>query len=165
MKTIVVYKSGTGFTAKYAGWIAEELGCEAKEYKKVSADELKACDRVIYGGYIMAGMVVGYNKIKVLNLKNPVIFGVGMMAKNEEMVAKLAEQNQLLPEHFFYFEGGYNPSKLGFFKKAMMNMIKKSIEKKAEKTEEDLHMLRTFVGADNTDRASIAPLVSYVKEL
>lgn len=40
MKKIVVYQSGTGFTAKYADWIAEELGCEAKEYKYVKADEL-----------------------------------------------------------------------------------------------------------------------------
>ena len=36
MKRIVIYQSGTGFTAKYAGWIAENLGCEAKEYKSVN---------------------------------------------------------------------------------------------------------------------------------
>ena len=29
MKKVVIYQSGTGFTAKYAGWIAERLGCEA----------------------------------------------------------------------------------------------------------------------------------------
>ena len=36
MKRIVIYQSGTGFTAKYAGWIAKDLGCEAKEYKSVN---------------------------------------------------------------------------------------------------------------------------------
>ena len=31
-----------------------------------------------------------------------------------------------------YFEGGYAPERLGFFKRLLMNMIKKSIEKKEE---------------------------------
>ena len=70
MKKIVIYKSETGFTAKYAGWIADRLGCEAKEYKSVKPGELKDYDLVVYGGWIMAGMVVGYDKIKTLNLKN-----------------------------------------------------------------------------------------------
>ena len=33
MKKIVVYESGTGFTERYAKWIAEELACDAKERK------------------------------------------------------------------------------------------------------------------------------------
>ena len=78
MKKVVIYQSGTGFTAKYAGWIAEDLGCEAKELKNVNVNELTGYDMVIYGGWIMANNVVGYDKIKTLNLKNPVIFGVGM---------------------------------------------------------------------------------------
>ena len=41
MKRIVVYQSGTGFTAKYADWIAKDLGCEAKEYKHVNIPYIK----------------------------------------------------------------------------------------------------------------------------
>lgn len=162
MKKIVVYQSGTGFTAKYAGWIAEELGCEAKEYKKVSKGELEEYDMVIYGGWLMANMVVGYNKIKEQSLKNVVVFGVGMSVPGEQLTATIAEQNKIPAEKLFYFEGGYNPKKVGFFKKLMMNMIKKSIEQKAEKTEADLHMLETFQGADNTNRQAIRPLVELV---
>ena len=40
MKKVVIYQSGTGFTAKYAGWIAERLGCEAKAYKSIKPKEL-----------------------------------------------------------------------------------------------------------------------------
>ena len=122
MEKIVIYQSGTGFTAKYAGWIAEELGCEAKEYKKVKTDELAAYDMVIYGGWIMANMVYGYDKIKALNLKNVIVFGVGMSVPSEKVAATIAEQNQISDERFFYFEGGYNPKKVGFLKKMMMNM-------------------------------------------
>lgn len=162
MRRIVVYQSGTGFTAKYAGWIAEELGCEAKEYKSVKPNELNDFDMVIYGGWIMANTVVGYDKIKVLNLKNVVVFGVGMSIPGDETAEKIAAQNQIPGERFFYFEGGYQPQKLGFVKKMMLNMIKKSIEKKEAKTEDEIHMLKTMEGADHTDRAAIKELVEYV---
>lgn len=165
MKRIVVYKSSTGFTAKYANWVAEELGCEAFELKKLHNGMLKAYDEVIYGGWIMANMVCGYNKIKELNLKKVIVFGVGMTVPSEEVVDKLAEQNKICKENFFYFEGGYNPRKVGCIKKMMMNMIKKSIEKKEEKTAEDLHMLETFKGADNTNREAIKPLIDRILEV
>ena len=69
MKSIVVYKSGTGFTEKYAGWIADELKCEAvelKDFKKFSPSDF---DLVVFGGWIMGGCLMGFDKIKVLNLK------------------------------------------------------------------------------------------------
>lgn len=165
MKRIVVFKSSTGFTAKYANWIAEELGCEAIELNKIKKSDLVKYDEVIYGGWLMANMVCGYNKIKELNLKKVTVFGVGMTVPSEEVTKKLVEQNKLESEKFFYFEGGYNPKKVGFLKKMMMNMIKKSIEKKEEKTAEDLHMLETFKGADNTNKEAIKPLINCILEV
>ena len=164
MERIVVYKSSTGFTAKYAKWIAEVLGCEAVELKKIKKGELQHYDEVIYGGWIMANMVNGYNKISQLNLKKVIVFGVGMSVPSEEVIGKIVEQNKLTKESFFYFEGGYNPKKVGFLKKMMMNMIRKSIEKKEEKTADDMHMLETFKGADNTKKEFIKPLINYVLE-
>lgn len=161
MKKVVVYQSGTGFTAKYAGWIAERLGCEAKEYKSVNANELTGFDMVIYGGWIMGGMVAGYDKIKALNLKNVVVFGVGMTVPSDEVAEKIAEQNQIPRDRFFYYEGGYAPQKLGFMKKMMVNMIMKSLEKKENKTADELHTLETFKGADNTSKEAIEELVAF----
>ena len=163
MKTIVLYKSATGFTAKYAGWIAEELGCEARPYKGIKASELAGYDVVIYGGWIMAGMVNGYDKIRNMNLNKVIVFGVGMSVPSDEVVAKMVEQTRGPAEDFFYFEGGYRPDKGGILKRMMMNMIKGKIQKKPVKTEEDLHMLETFKGGDNTDRAAIEPLIKRAK--
>ena len=162
MKRIVVYKSNTGFTAKYANWIAKELGCEAVEFKKVKTASLTQYDEVIYGGWIMANMISGYGKIRDLNLKKVIVFAVGMSVPSEEVVEKIVEQNKLQREGFFYFEGGYNPEKVGFFKKKMMNMIKKSVEKKEEKTAEDIHMLDTFKGLKKTKKEYIKPLIDYL---
>lgn len=163
MKKIVVYQSGTGFTAKYAGWIAEDLGCEVKEYKSVNASELSSYDMVIYGGWIMGGMVVGFDKIKALNLNNVVVFGVGMTVPSDEIREKIAIQNQIQRDRFFYYEGGYAPGKLGLVKKMMMNMIRKSLEKKENKSADELHTLETFKGADRTNRESIKELVVTVQ--
>ena len=162
MNRIVVYTSATGFTAKYANWIAEELGCEAVNLKKVKKNELANYDMVIYGGWIMANMVNGYNKIAALNLPNVVVFGVGMSVPCEAVFNQIAEQNNIPKDKFFYFEGGYEPKKVKFLKKMMMNMIKKSIEKKEPKTEEDIHMLETFEGKDNTSKEAIRPLIDSV---
>ena len=163
MSKIVVYQSSTGFTRKYANWIAEELGCEAKEYKSVKPSELAEYDMVIYGGWLMANMVYGYNKIKALNLKNVVVFADGMSVPSQEFTDKLAEQNQISRDRLFYFEGGYNPKGISFVKRIMMNMIKKSLQKKADKTPDDIHMLETFEGADNTHREAIRELIEFCK--
>ena len=163
MERIVVYQSGTGFTAKYADWIAKELCCEVTDFKKIKKNELIKYDQVIYGGWIMGNMVYGYNKISALNLKNVVVFGVGMSVPCDELFTKIAEQNKIEKDRLFYFEGGYNPQKVGLIKKMMMNMIKKSVEKKPEKTPEDVHLLETFKGADNTKKEYIQPLIEFVK--
>ena len=52
MKILVTYKSKTGFTKKYAEWIAEELGCEAKDIKTITPKNVAEYDLVIHGGWI-----------------------------------------------------------------------------------------------------------------
>ena len=64
MKNLVVFKSSTGFTKRYAEWIAEELKCESKSIKEVSKQELDNVDLVIYGGWIMGNMITGLDKIR-----------------------------------------------------------------------------------------------------
>ena len=45
-----------------------------------------------------------------------------------------------------------------------MNMIKKSVEKKQEKTKEDIRMLETFQGKDRTSKEAIKQLIQLVNE-
>lgn len=161
MKRIVVYTSKTGFTAKYAGWIAERLGCEAKALKDVDISSLEAYDQVIYGGWIMASTVTGYDKIKPLGLKNLIVFGVGMTMNSDSAARTVAEHNDVSADRFFYFEGGYNPKKAGLFGRMIIKMIVGSIRKKEKKTPEDIHMIETASGADRTNKAAIEPLIKF----
>ena len=146
MKAIVTYNSKTGFTQKYAEWIAEALNCKA-----LSAAELKNVseyDLVIHGGWIMGGMISGFENIKKLNPHKLVAFGVGF-TKDDNYVATVKETNHTGDIPTCYFQGGMNPSKMGFFGKFI---VKK--KKKNKPTYEDL-----------TNREAIQALVDYVKGL
>lgn len=61
MRRVVIYKSTYGSTAQYAGWIANELGCEAYDVKSVNADMLNDYDTIIYGGGLYAEVIAGFS--------------------------------------------------------------------------------------------------------
>lgn len=165
MKIMVVYESKTGFTAKYATWIAQELSCEAKELKRVSGNEIAECDMVIFGGWIMGGNISGLNKIYNMNPKKLIVFGVGSMPACEAQKNQIMQQNALEQTPFFYFQGGLCFERLGFFSKMMLKMVHNSLKKKQNKTEQEEEMVKLFAGSfDHSDIGSIEPLVAFVKE-
>lgn len=165
MKRLVVYQSSTGFTAKYAAWIAGELSCEAKELKHMKAQEIAAYDSIIFGGWIMGGMIMGLDKIQKMDPKQLVVFAVGASSDSEELRNNLKTQNHLEQTPLFYMEGGIAFEKMSFFPKMMLKTMGKSVAKKEVKTEEDEEMLRKFsASSDNSDIANIQPLVAFVKE-
>ena len=125
MKRIVIYESGTGFTAQYAAWIAEELQCESVALKNAKSVNVADYDQVIFGGWMCAGKVMGYDKFVKLHAKNVVLFAVGMAPSVPEVANKIIADNGFDAERFFYFEGGYRPEKVNFIMRTMMKMLKK----------------------------------------
>ena len=63
-RVIVIYKSNTGFTAKYAKWIAEELNCNAVSLEQISLSEVAQYKAIVFGGGIHAGTVNGIKFVK-----------------------------------------------------------------------------------------------------
>ena len=56
MKTIIIYSSQTGFTERYAKWLADELSAETitlAEAKKKTDDYFNDADAIVYGGWAM----------------------------------------------------------------------------------------------------------------
>lgn len=146
MKTVVTYNSKTGFTKRYAEWIAEELGCNAVRDKDIS--NITDYDLVIHGGWLMGGMINGLDKIRKLNPKKIVAFGVGF-TKEEGYAEKVKEVNHVDDIPTFYFVGGMNPKKLNFFLKAIVRMATK----------------KPLEADDCTSREATIPLVELVKNL
>ena len=123
MKVLVTYQSKTGFTKKYAEWISEELKCDLKELKSVK--DVNDYDLVIHGGWIMGGIIKGVKKIKKLNPKKLIVFGVGLTPKKNLNTDKMIKDNNLEDTPFFYFEGGTNPKKMGFFGRTIVKLVTK----------------------------------------
>lgn len=123
MKTIVIYSSETGFTQRYAQWIAETLGCEAVSWKEIAQEKIKEYDRVIYGGSLVAAHIAHWNKMSSFKPEQTIVFAVGMTPDSEEYKQEIKKANALSDVPFYYFRGGVNYEKLGFFKRNLLKKI------------------------------------------
>lgn len=148
MKMLVVYQSKTGFTKKYAQWIAQELSCGLKTAKEVTEQDISSQDLIIYGGWIMGNMISHLEKIRKMPHKKIVTFGVGS-SKKGECEAAIIETNKLADIPFFYMEGGLNPKEMGFFSRFIVKMVTK----------------KPVTFTDNTDKKYAMELVNFVKAL
>lgn len=166
MKKLVVYQSSTGFTKQYAQWIAEDLQCEAKDVKNVNQSEIAKVDVVIFGGWIMGGMISGLDKVRNMKPNKLVAFAVGSGPEELTDLENIKQVNHLDNEPIFYMTGGFRFKQLNFMKKLILKMIKKSVVKKENKTPQDQFMAEALgTSFDHSDRAFINPLVDYVKTL
>lgn len=171
MKKIVVYKSSTGFTKRYAEWIAQELECEAVGLKKVSVEKLKEYELVIFGGGFVGGNINGLAKMKKMYTGQMIVFGTGATPQEATEVINTAVGNNFTAEEkekmpFFYMHSGLNYEKMNFIEKSMMNMLKRMLAGKKEKTQEDLAMEKMIARSfDECDKKYIKPLIAYVKQL
>ncbi len=176
-KIIIIYKSSTGFTKKYAEMIAEEIGCTLADYKTAAVETLSHYDTVVFGTRAHAGMIDGYKKIKKMFQKSAaghfVLFVTGASPDTSEDTLNAfwsqnlsAEELEKIPH--FYMPAGLCYEKMSFPDKLMMKtaaaFMKRSVKKKQEKTEMDLAVERMISSSyDISDKTYIDPLVSYLK--
>lgn len=172
MKTIVIYHSQTGFTRRYAGWIAEALEGDCIELSHFDKRQLKNYDAVVFGSWCKAGSI---NKIdwvqknqKNLESKKLAVFCTGaspLHSGNVEVFLKSQQEKKGL-EHagIFYFPGGFCLEKLPISSQMVMKMFIKGLDLKKDKTEEEKQMsemLKTTY--DLSKKEYIEPLLSYIK--
>jgi menaquinone-dependent protoporphyrinogen IX oxidase len=174
METIVVYKSKTGFTKRYAEWIAKELNCKAVPVKEVTSNSLQPYQTIIYGGRIMAGQIVGLKKFKQALSGYPdkklIVFATGMTS-SETYVANDPIRNANFSEEeknripYYYFQGGLNYEKMSLGAKLVMKMVASSAAKKKDQTSEERVKAESMrKSCDYSDRKFIDPLLQYIRE-
>lgn len=170
---VVVYKSKTGFTEKYATWIAEELGCELYPLANVNMVNLSDYDMIIFGGGVRAGKISGIKFVNNTRISFPnkklVIFATGATPSSEtEAIEKV--QNMNVPRNsgipFFYFQSGFNYEKMKGVDKLVMNMVRGIMRKMKDKDGTQNEMIGAMKNSyDHSSREFIESLVSYVKAL
>lgn len=168
MKAIVIYCSKTGFTKRYAQWIAAELGCEAVPYARRNDVKLVEYDTIVYGGGLKAGMIGGVKWLKTqlsaLAGKRVAVFATGAMPAQAAEVQKSLRQNFSDSEwrivRAFYLPGGLNYEKMCFADKSMMKIFCAMLKKKQPDDPALEWMTQSY---DQTNKAEIEPLVAYCK--
>lgn len=176
-KIIIIYKSSTGFTKKYAEMISKEIDCTLTDYKAATTEMMSEYDIVIFGTRAHAGRIDGYQKIKEMFGKSTagkfILFVTGASPNTAKDVLDAFWTQNLSTEEIadiphFYMPGGLCYEKMTLPDKLMMkaaaSVMKHNIKKKKDKTELDLEMERTISSSyDISDKKYIEPLVSLLR--
>ena len=173
MKTMVIYNSQTGFTKRYAEWIAEAAGADCLELSATKKESMAAYDAIIFGGWACAGGISKLSWFKG-NIdkwadKKLIAFCVGGSPIDnpeiEPALKKNFKESELEKVSIFYCPGGFNYEKMSAPSKLMMKMFIKTLKAKKDKTEEEAEMIKIISASyDISDKKYIEPILKCLKE-
>ena len=171
-KTIVLYKSSTGFTKKYAELIAKELRCALADYKTIPTKTLSQYDCIIFGSRAFAGTIDGFRKaqkrFKKYTAAKLILFVTGATPNTEiDTINTFWSQNltadELIKIPHFYMQGGLCYEKMALPDKLMMKMAALILKKKKNKTSQDKEFEQAITHSyDISSEACIQPLIMYL---
>ena len=173
MKTIVIYNSQTGFTKRYAEWIAEKSGADCYELSEAKKKSLDSYDAIIYGGWACAGGISKLSwfkrNINKWDGKKLIAFCVGgSPLENPEIEPALKKnfsEDEMNKVNVFYCPGGFNYEKMSTTSKLMMKMFIKMLKAKKDKTEDDEVMIKMISSSyDISDIKYIEPILACLNE-
>ena len=168
MKAIVIYNSQTGFTKRYARWIAEAAGADCLELSEAKRKNMAAYEAIVFGGWACAGSIskLGWfkNNIDQWTDKKLIAFCVGGSPIDNPEIGPALKQNfkesELEKVSVFYCPGGFNYEKMSTPSKLMMKMFIKTLKAKKNKTEEEQEMIKMIsTSYDISDKKYIEPIL------
>lgn len=173
MKPIVIYKSKTDFTKRYAEIIAKEIGCEMVELKKADVNMMSQHDTIIFGSRVHAGKIDDFEKAKALfdksKSKSLYLFVTGATpCAAEEVIDEFWNKNlreeELKNIPHFYCQSGLCYEKMNFLDKTMMKLFATIMKKKKDKDEYEKGFVKAISSSyDNSSKEYIMPLIAKIK--
>ncbi len=174
MKTAVIYTSQTGFTKRYANWIADSMNADIfdlKDVQKKDAAHFAGYDAIVYAGWLCAEKVVKVNwffeKAGSWKDKKLALVCVGGSPNGTAAAERTIES--ILPEEYrdyiraFYCQGGFNYDKMNMPSKIAMKMFAGMLKNKKDATDEIKEMAeRVSHSYDIADRKFTEPVVDYL---
>ena len=172
MKTIVIYNSQTGFTKRYAEWIAEATKADCLELSAAKKKDLTTYETIIFGSWACAGSISKISWFKG-NIdkwadKKLIAFCVGGSPIDnpeiEQAFKQIFNQSALEKVSVFYCPGGFNYDKMSVSSKLMMKMFIKMLKAKKDKTEAEQEMVKMISQSyDISDKKYIQPILECLK--
>lgn len=169
MKAAIIVYSETGFTRRYANWIAEETGLEVVELKRLLSDKKTGYDLLVFGSGVYGGELGGKRDILKAIRQNPdakvLCFAVGLSPAGEETVRKV--RNSTFGEKvscpMYFFPGGLDRERMNSSRKTELFLYRMMMKRQPDQNETIRCLLkRTDSSCDLTDRAAIAPLTEKI---
>lgn len=174
-RIVVVYKSSTGFTQKYAEMLAGKIDCTLAVYKDATPELLSGYDIVVFGTRAHAGRIDGFRKMKEMFRKSKaakfVLFVTGAMPNTaRETINAFWRQNFTAdePEQIphFYMQSGLCYEKMSFSDKLMMKAAAAMIKGKKSKSPEEKEFERAIAGSyDISSEIYLQPLTAFLSDI
>lgn len=174
MKAMVVYHSQTGFTKRYAQWIAEEADTECVDLEEAKKRSFDGYDAIVFGGWACAG---GISKLKWFKShmdawagKKLIVYCVGASPAENPEIPKAMRDNfsdaQWERVKVFYLPGGLNYERMPSVSRMMMKVFLKTLKAKKDKTEEEKAMVEMLSHSyDISDRKYIGPILECLRSV
>ena len=176
MKTLIIYTTQTGFTKRYAEWLAERMNgdlLDLKDAQKKNMAFFEDYDAICYGGWAMAGSLVKakwfLEKAAGWRNKRLAMFCVGG-SPNDNPDVDAFLQNALTDEQkkyirVFYCQGGFNYEKMKAPSRIAMKMFVSALKNKKDATEKEKVMAEKMASSyDISDVKYIEPVAEYLRE-
>ena len=170
MKAIVVYNSKTGFTRRYAEWLAAALDADCRAIDEAGSIDMQRHDLLLFGSWVHAETLQKREWMKrqlpAWKSRRVGVFAVGATPPGE--AANRVFEQSFAPEEraqmrMFYLQGGLNYEKMGKADRLLMAFMRKMLAgRKDEASAEMLGLLSASF--DATNEHAIAPIVQWAKE-
>lgn len=173
MKSVVIYNSQTGFTQRYAKWIAEAAGADCLALADAKKTDLSGYDAIAFGGWACAG---GISKLKWFKSnmdkwsdKRLIVFCTGASPMESPDIGPAMRKNfddsQWKKVKVFYCPAGLNYEKMSAPSTMAMKMLLFSLNAKKNKTEEDEIVIKMLSSSyDLTAKKYIEPILACLSE-
>ena len=162
----IVYTSNTGFTQEYALLLGDKTGLPVYSLEE-AGKSLAQGNTIIYLGWLMAGKVMGYDKV-ISRYHVAAVCAVGTTGSQQEDVRKNNTISGDTP--VFTLQGGFNLGKLRGIYKLMMTVMSKTVGKKLAKkpdrtAEEEDYLDLMLHGGNRVKGEYLEPVVTWFREV
>ncbi len=163
-KTIIIYQSKTGFSKRYAQWLAEDLDCQAISFREHKNLNLREYDTIILAGGLYAGQMSGLKWLKKQPLSGKRVAAVAVGCSLMEWPGLTESMEKLFSDapqiKGFYCQGGLDYEHMGAVDRTMMAALRAALKKQGDKQGMLEGISRSF---DGSNREYLAPVIRWTK--
>lgn len=171
MNTLIIYYSKTGFTKRYATWLSEMGDYKLLTYKEAQQTTLSSYDCIIFASWFHAGSIkkLDWFKQNCNFCKHKIVLATGASPSDSPEITAAMEKN--FPNdgsdyQTFYLRSGLAPEKMGFGDKLMIQMFRKMMAKKSDKTAYEIELTEALSSSfDYCSKEYLAPVIDYLHTL